>query len=410
MCRVAVISAHGCPLARLGGRETGGMNVYVRELSRAMARQGMEIDVYTRLTDPKLPEVTQFDAHARVIHIQAGEIGQMDKNKVLNHMPEFVCRVRQYAREHGLEYDFVHSHYWLSAWAGGLLASRWDTPHIVTFHTLARLKNRVDIGPSETDERAEIEARVLRTADAIIASSEHERAAMVDLYGADASSIHVTPPGIDLDLFQPVDREAARAHLGLNGDRILLAAGRIDPIKGFDTLLDATALLGQRDHTRLMLIGGSKDDPDLNALAARARELGIGDRVTFVGAVPQKELPTYYSAADVCVVPSRYESFGMVAAEALACGTPVVASKVGGLPSIVRDGENGVLVPWRRPEALAESIETVLDNQTLRRQLAREARHSVSHLSWEQTARRTISLYRSVGLASSPAVVCACHG
>ena len=162
MCRVAVISAHGCPLAPLGGRETGGMNVYVRELSRAMARQGMELDVYTRLTDPSLPEVTQFDEHARVIHIQAGEVGPMDKNKVLNHMPEFVCRVRQYAREHGIQYDFVHSHYWLSAWAGGLLASRWDIPHIVTFHTLARLKNRVDIGPSETDERAEIEARCLR--------------------------------------------------------------------------------------------------------------------------------------------------------------------------------------------------------------------------------------------------------
>ena len=409
MCRVAVISAHGCPLARLGGRETGGMNVYVRELSRAMAGQGMEIDVYTRLTDPNLPEVTQFDEHARVIHIPAGDIGPMDKNKVLNHMPEFVCRVRQYAREHGITYDFVHSHYWLSAWAGGLLASRWNAPHIVTFHTLARLKNRADIGPTETEERAEIEARVLRTADAIIASSEHERAAMVELYGANGSSIHVIPPGIDLALFRPVDREEARARLGLNGDRVILAAGRIDPIKGFDTLLDATALLGKRDKTRLVLIGGSKGDADLGALERRAADLGIGDRVTFVGAVPQRELPAYYSAADVCVVPSRYESFGLVAAEALACGTPVIASKVGGLPSIVRDHENGLLVPWRRPEAFAESIELVLDNQSLHRRLTREARRSVAHLSWERTARDTIALYRSVGLASSPAVVCGCH-
>jgi D-inositol-3-phosphate glycosyltransferase len=318
--------------------------------------------------------------------------------------------VRQYAREHDLRYDFVHSHYWLSAWAGGLLASRWDTPHIVTFHTLARLKNRVDIGPSETDERAEIEARVLRTADAIIASSEHERNAMVDLYGASGADVHVTPPGIDLDLFRPIDRQAARATLGLNGDRVVLAAGRIDPIKGFDTLLDATALLGEREHTRLLLIGGKRGDPELDALASRARELGIGDRVTFVGAVPQRDLPTYYSAADVCVVPSHYESFGLVAAEALACGTPVVASKVGGLPSIVHDGENGLLVPWRRPEAFAESIELVLRNQPLRRRLARTARQSVAHLSWEQTARGTIGIYRGVGLASSPAVVCACHG
>ena len=385
------------------------MNVYVRELSRSMARQGMEVDVYTRLTDESLPEVVEFAPHCRVIHLPAGDIGPMDKNQVLQHMPEFVSRVRQYAREHSLQYAFVHSHYWLSAWAGSLLAKRWNTPHVVTFHTLARLKNRVDIGPSETEERAEIEARILRTADAVVASSEHERSAMVELYGAERATIHVIPPGIDLDLFRPVDRTTARDRLHLNGDKIILAAGRMDPIKGFDTLLDAASMLDSRSHSRVILIGGNHNDKELLALQSQARDLGIADRVDFVGAVPQQDLPTYYSAADVCVVPSRYESFGFVAAEALACGTPVIASKVGGLPSIVHDEENGLLVPWRRPEALAERIDRLFSDDRLRRRLARAARPSVARLSWDDTARRTIDLFREVGLASSPSVVCGCH-
>lgn len=408
MCNVATISVHGCPLARLGGKETGGMNVYVRELSRAMGRQSMTVDVYTRLTDPSLPEVVHFGPNVRVIHLKAGEIGPMDKNEVLNYLPEFVCNVRQFAQRDGMEYQYVHSHYWLSGWVGGILGHRWGVPHVTTFHTLARVKNRALLGPSETERRAEVEARIIANADAVVVSSEHERHSMTDLYGARRDRIHVVPPGIDLDHFFPLDRPESKRKLGFAGQDVVLAVGRMDPVKGFDVLLRAVALLPHLERLRLVLVGGTEDDRERDRLQSLAGELGIGKKVTFAGAVPQERLPLYYSAASVAVVPSHYESFGFVAAEALACGTPVVASKVGGLPTIVRDGENGLLVPWRRPEAFAERIERLLTDHRLLGRLSDVARASVAHLNWDASAESTIGLYHALGVARIPELVCSC--
>ena len=410
MCRVAVISVHGCPLARLGGRETGGMNVYVRELSREMGKRGMVVDVYTRLTDPRLPEVVEFGENARVIHLKAGLVGPMDKNEVFDCLPEFICHLRRFTQRHGLTYQYVHSHYWLSGWVGKLLSHCQNVPHVTTFHTLARVKNRALMGPSETERRAEIEARIIAGADAIVASSEHERHSMVSLYGARRERIHVMPPGIDLNLFRPLDRVQAKATLGLLGRDVLLAIGRMDPVKGFDVLLRAVAMLAHLDRLHLLLIGGSETDKERVRLQALASELGIEGRVSFLGAVSQDELPTYYSAASLVIVPSHYESFGFVAAEALACGTPVIASKVGGLPTIVRDGENGLLVSWRRPEAFAQRVERLLTDHHLMGRLMAAARPSVERLSWGISAERTIRLYRALGEARAPELVCSCPG
>ncbi len=408
MCRLAVISVHGCPLAKLGGKETGGMNVYVRELALALGERSMTVDVFTRLTDPSLPQVVEFGPHARVIHLPAGQVGPLDKNEVLSHLPEFTHQVRAFVEQEGLSYRLVHSHYWLSVWAGAMLASRWQLPHVVMYHTLGRVKNSAREEENESWQRIAVERRTMASADAIIAASQHEKMQMIGLYGAPAERITVVPCGVNLELFRPQPKAATRAKIGLSGKRVLVFVGRIQPLKGADLLLEALALLGERHDYHLLVIGGDIDqDAELAQLRAMAAGLGIAERVSFLGAQPQQSLPLYYSAADACVVPSHYESFGLVAMEALASGTPVIASAVGGLPTVIRDGENGLLVPWRSPQAFAASINALLSDEALRRRLGRQARPSVRNMTWLSVADQVIGVYDSIA-ATSPAQACLC--
>ncbi len=384
------------------------MNVYVRDLSRELGRQGMTVDVFTRLVDPALPEVVELSRGVRVINLPACDVGPMDKNQVFDCLPEFVGRVRQFAAEHDLKYRYIHSHYWLSGWVGKMLARTWGLPHFTTFHTLARVKNRALDESVETERRGEIEERIVAQADGIIVSSDHERHSLEELYGARRERIHVIPPGVDLSLFHPVDAAEARARLGLAGRDVLFAVGRMDPVKGFDVLIRAIPHLKRHRGLQLVLAGGPTGGREHRRLADLVASLGVADRVSFVGPIPQPELPLYYSAAKVVVVPSHYESFGFVAAEALACGTPIVASRVGGLPTFVHDGVNGLLVPWRTPEAFAERISLLLSNRALRERLAANARSSVERIGWSTAAARTIELYHQVGTAREPALVCCC--
>jgi D-inositol-3-phosphate glycosyltransferase len=425
-CRVAMLSVHGCPLDQLGSREVGGMQVYVRELSRELGRQGLHVDVFTRRTDPNLPRVVEFGERARVIHLDAGPARRIDKNSVVQHLPAFIDNLERFNERERIEQHYVHSHYWLSGWVGARLAEVWAAPHVTTFHTLGRVKNRANqgaggpgtrwVGQLESERRIEIERRVIRRADAIVASTEHERGALMEHYGARRESVVVIPPGADLSTFRPVDRAAARCELGLEGE-VLLFVGRIDPVKGLDTLLEAVKLLERRAGLRLLVVGGSPPgtpprqiDHDERGLRDLARRLGVDDRVRWLGPIEQERLPHYYGAADVVVVPSRYESFGLVALEALACGAAVVASRVGGLPTIVRDGENGLLVPWRTPEAFAERIEQILEDPGLAARLRAAAPKSMARFSWVATAGRVIELYRELAAGRERARRRACSG
>jgi D-inositol-3-phosphate glycosyltransferase len=412
-CRVAMISVHGCPLDMLGSREVGGMQLYVRELSRELARIGMYVDVFTRKTRPDLPRVVAFGERARVVHLDAGPQQRIDKNTVVQHLPAFIENLERFNEREGIRHQVVHSHYWLSGWVGQRLGQLWRVPHVTMFHTLGRVKNYANThaggrrGVLETSMRIEIERRVIRGADAIVASTDAERQSLVEQYGARAEAIAVMPPGVDLRLFAPIDRGMARATLGLRGE-VLLFVGRIDPVKGLDTLLEAIALLRDRPGLQLLVAGGAGSaqvaEPDEAHLRGLARRLGVADRVLWLGPVEQERLPLYYSGADVVVVPSRYESFGLVALEALACGAALVASRVGGLPSIVRDGENGLLVPWRTPDEFASRVARVLDDPDLAARLRRAARPSMARFSWAATAGRVVDLYErlsGVGFRSS---------
>jgi D-inositol-3-phosphate glycosyltransferase len=412
--RVAMVSVHGCPLDTLGSREVGGMQLYVRELSRELARLGMHVDVYTRKTRPDIPRIVPFGERARVIHLDAGPQQRIDKNLVVQHLPAFIENLERFNEREGIRHRVVHSHYWLSGWVGQRLGELWRVPHVTMFHTLGRVKNYANThavgrrGVLETTMRIEIERRIIRGADAIVASTEAERQSLVEQYGGRADRIAVMPPGANLDLFAPVDRAFARATLGLRGE-VLLFVGRIDPVKGLDTLLEALALLRHRPDLQLLVAGGAGEahaaDPDEAHLRALARRLGVADRVLWLGPVEQERLPLYYSGADVSVVPSRYESFGLVALEALACGAALVASRVGGLPSIVEDGQNGLLVPSRTPAEFASRIERILDDPGLAERLRAAARPSMIRFSWAATARRVAALYdelSAVGRGRAP--------
>ena len=401
MCNIAVVSVHTSPLARPGTRDSGGLNVYVRSLAREMARRGHTMDVFPRRTDADSPEIIELNdpdgpaGRTRVIQVTAGPL-DADKRAQRRHLNEFRRGVFAFQERNDLSYDLVHSHYWMSGWVGRTLADCWEAPHVVMFHTLAEAKNRHHLGEREPKYRIAGERTVVAGADRIICAGEGEARMLTDLYRAQRSAIDVIPCGVDVGHFRPIDRAEARAHVGLDPDEpLILFVGRIEPLKGIDVLIQAASHL--EGPFRVLVVGGDeKDGRRLRDLERLARELGVAEHITFTDAASREELPYYYNAADVCAVPSYYESFGLVALEAMACGVPVVATRVGGLKDTVQDGRTGYLVPWRCPEPFAERLDLLLTNEPLRRSLGREARAVAETYRWSRVAEEVESVYHDL--------------
>ena len=406
--RVAILSVHTCPLAMLGGKETGGMNVYVRELARELSRRGVAVDVFTRSQNAHLPHVMhQLGSLGRVIHVPTGPEEPYDKNKIFEYLPEFVEGVKRFVAAENIQYDVIHSNYWLSGWVARELREAWQIPIVQMFHTLGKMKNSIAQSPAEmeSDRRIEVETEIVQFADRVVAATPVEREQLLKLYKADPETISIVPPGVDLNLFRPMPTEVARQHIGVEigpHDWMVLFVGRIEPLKGVDTLIRAMALLAQEcptwvDRLCLAIIGG---DPNANENAEMERlkqmhaDLQLGKLVTFLGAKDQDTLHYYYNSADVLVMPSHYESFGMVALEAMACGTPVVASDVGGLSYLVRDGETGFHVPNGDFIALASTLARLLQDAQLRHNLGEEATRWAQTYSWPRIADRILGVYR----------------
>ncbi len=417
MCfRVAMFSLHTSPLASLGRtRDAGGMNVYVRELARELGRSGIDVDIFTRRSDPNLPPIQQIAERVRLIQIEAGPVAPLPPTELFPYVGEFTCRVSHFAARSPHPYNLLHTHYWLSAVAALPLARAWDVPHITMFHTVERLKGQQYGSTSSSDHlaaiRIEQEGRIASAVDRITVSTESEGEQLRRLYGLPQCHMAVIPCGVDLSLFTPVtaeSRQAARQALALDADQpALLSIGRLDPIKELDLLLESLSLM--RTPAQLMIVGGNPEgDPELERLKRRAADLGVGERVRFPGAAPQGDLPQYYHAADSVVVSSRYESFGLVAVEALASGTPVVASAAGGLTSIVRDGHNGLLVRWRDPRAFAERLDEILRDHQLRARLASNARASVERFGWEHIGDDVRALYQELTADARHVAACSC--
>ena len=406
--RLAMISLHTSPLDQPGIGDAGGMNVYVIELSRRLAQQGIEVDIFTRATSSALPPVVQAADGVQVRHIHAGPFEGLTKGELPGQLCVFAREVlRAEAAQPVGHYDAVHSHYWLSGQVGALARDRWGVPLVHTMHTMAKVKNdALAIGDTpEPAARIIGEEQVVEAADMLIANTDIEAKQLINLYDAEPARVEVVHPGVDLSVFRPVEKATARASLGLPLDvDVLLFAGRIQPLKAPDVLLRAVAELldqspGLRSRLVVPVVGGPSgsglEHPE--SLAQLASELGLDDIVRFVPPVAQEELARWYAAATLVALPSYNESFGLVAAEAQAAGTPVLAAAVGGLTTVVRDEHRGLRIEGHDARAWAAALRRVLEDADLRLRLEAGALEQTRRFAWEHTAAQTLEVYQRAG-------------
>jgi D-inositol-3-phosphate glycosyltransferase len=400
-----MLSAHTSPLAQPGDGDAGGMNVYVLELARQLAARNIEVEIFTRATSRHQPQLVQAEPGIVVHHVAAGPFEGLQKQDLPSQLCSFVRDVlrAEVEREPGY-FDVVHSHYWLSGQVGTVARERWNVPLVHSMHTMAKVKN-ASLAEGDTQEpigRIYGEEEIVRLADRLIANTEQERTELIDLYDADPDRVAVVHPGVDASVFRPRSTEEARAELGIAPHaRMMMFAGRIQPLKAPDIMLKAAALILQREpqlRSRLVVavVGGASGSglEHPTALSDLARDLGIDDVVRFVPTVSHQQLATWYSAADVVCVPSYNESFGLVAIEAQACGTPVVAARVGGLATAVADRVSGILVDTHQPQDFAAALHEVLTDDALRGALAEKAVEHARSFGWDSTAERTLEVYQ----------------
>lgn len=397
MRRLAVLSLHTSPLAQPGQGDSGGMNVYVRELVSALAQAGVQTDVFVRRWDADTPEVVEVEPGFRVVHVEAGP-AELAKEQLPDVVDVFADGVRGHLERLG-DVDALHANYWLSGVAGHRLKHELSLPLVSTFHTLARVK--AETGDPEPERRVRAEAAVIGCSDAILASCDAEADQLVRLYGADPTRVEIVHPGVDHAFFSPGDRVGARRalhHLALGDGPVLLFVGRIQPLKGLDVAVRALAALDRVDAT-LVVVGGASGaagGAEVERITKLVAELGVTDRVRFVDPVPHHLLSTYYRAADVCLVPSRSESFGLVALEAAACGTPVVAAAVGGLRTLVDHERTGFLVEGRDPAAFAAYAAQIVHDPALAAALSERAARRARDYTWSTAAARLRRVYGDI--------------
>ncbi|MDJ0924604.1 MAG: glycosyltransferase [Acidimicrobiia bacterium] len=400
--RVAYLSLHSCPLLQPGSGDAGGMNVYIKELARSMAARGVDVVVFTRRTDVPTPEVVEVAPRFRVVHIDAGPATSLPIRDLPRLVGEFAENTLAWIDQHGESFDVIHSHYWLSGWAGVLLKEKLDVPMANSFHTLGRVKD-LTRHPNDDPEgamRTLTEEEVIARSDCVVASTPYELNDLIEHYGADPARLCTSPPGIRHEVFSPGDRGEARRWTGLGDNPVVLFVGRIQPLKGVDTAIAALGRLAPSTApAHLVVIGGPSGtggEAEVLRLKQITTDLGLEQRVHFVAPVEREQLVSFYRAADVVIMPSRSETFGLVAAEAQSCGVPVIAADVGGLPYIIEDGKSGLLVSGYDPADYASAIDRVLRDEVLAARLRAGAVDHAARFSWEATVNRLLELYDGI--------------
>ncbi len=389
---IAMICIHSSPIGDLGTRDNGGMSVCVRELARELGRRGHRVDIFTRASGPSDKESVALADNVRLVYLKVPKAYRLAKDALYPHLPDFFMRLEDFRLRTGAAYDLVHSNYWLSGCLGSRAQACWDVPHLTTFHTLGLLKNIIGNGSHEPKLRITVEKQVAQDCSRIVVGSRREQQNLSRYYHVVKSKIGIAPCGVDLKLFRPLDRMSARQRLGLDiHEKIVLYVGRFDPLKGISRVLEALGLL-KAVPVRFVIAGGDgRAHPDMRRLRDLARGLSLDGAVRFAGRIEQQKLPLYYSAADVLAVPSLYESFGIVALESLACGTPVIAAPVGAMESIIINGFNGRIVKGATPAAFARAIQALTATGPAP---SREAvRETVAGYSWGSAADSMLEQY-----------------
>lgn len=400
--RVAFLTIHTTPLAQPGIGDAGGMNVYVDELARTIAGRGVAVDVFTRASAQRWPDEVEVRPGYRVINLEAGPRDDLAVSELAPWVDSFASGVIRRSEREGLHYDVVHSHYWLSGWAGILVKDALGIPLANSFHTLGRVKDasRRPGEPPESLLRIAAEKEVIERSDCVIASTPAEFDDLLEHYGADPAKLCVSPPGVDHQVFRPGSKEEARRFLGLADEPLLLFVGRIQPLKGLGLAVEALELLADEMSTvRLLVVGGPSGSggiDELDRIRSRVEESGLRGRVKFISPQPHHSLASFYQAADLLIVPSRSESFGLVAVEAQACGLPVVAARVGGLAHVVSDGESGVLIDGHDPASYAKAALEILRDQQLAIRLSKGALEVSEQFSWDVSGDRMLELYGGI--------------
>jgi D-inositol-3-phosphate glycosyltransferase len=398
--RVAMITLHTSPTATLGQSANGGLNVYVRELCTLLSRRGVATDVFTRCPGPDCPALEELAPLSRVVYLPAGP-PDLDKYRLLEHVPCFTDAVEDFIDGSGLRYDLIYSHYWLSGLSACTLRHRLGLPWAHTAHTLAVVKNR-QLAPGaepEPEIRVDLEGEIARCADLLVVNTAAEGEDLRRAYHVVPDRVAVVSPGVDLDIFLRQPKSLARRAVGHPDERLFVFVGRLEPLKGVDVILRALAVLtagGLHPEVRLLVLGedsGAGVGGEQARLRRLAADLGLADRVEFLGSVPQRQLATYYAAADACLMPSYSESFGLVGLEAQACGTAVIASNVAGLASVVRDGVTGFLVDGHDPVDYADRMRRVLETSHLAEELGRRGSRLARAFSWDRTALRLLERF-----------------
>ncbi len=392
---VAVITVHGCPLRQAGSRDSGGMNIYILEMAKRLAARGVQLDVFTRHHDPIDPQVVMLAPGARLIHLPAG-VPSLDKSGVYDLLPQFTSQMRRFCIANRLRYDLVSTHYWLSGLVGMRLASEWGVSHTTSFHTLAEMKRRGRPEETEVEQRDSSESNIACSADSVVVWTDGEKDALVDYCDIDPAKVSVIPPGVDLSRFRPMSQSQSREFLGYGEEKNILFVGRLEPLKGLDVLFRAVAALEDLGNITLNVVGGDENSQEKARLQTLASRMKLTQNVRFIGSVRHDELPLHYNAADVCVLPSHYESFGLAALEAAACGRPVVASEVGGLSAIVRNGSTGFLVEPKHSDTMAERLCELLGDDMLRSRMGSAARAHAESLGWDRSADALLNRYREL--------------
>ncbi len=406
--RLAMLSIHTSPEAALGGKKTGGMNVYVREVAREMARRGILVDIYTRVSSPdEVGKVLELSPHHRLIYLPCGPAQSLDTTAIFLHLAQFKRELEAFVANENIRYDAIYSHYWLSGWVAIQLRQKWGVPVAQMFHTLGHMKNRItDIRSNpDNDIRIRGEEEIVKRADRLIAATPAEYTQLLMLYRADRRKIDIVPPGVDLKRFSPGDSVQARHLIGMDeACKLLLFVGRIEPLKAVDTIFDALAELRNMrpellEEICICIIGGDPQqaDEEMQRLQALREMLDLEKQVKFLGAQSQEILPEFYRAAKALIMPSDYESFGMVALEAMACGTPVIASEVGGLAFLVQDGITGYHVPVREPSALAQRMIALLTDEAKQAQMGEAAHEIAKSYSWSKITDKLLETFTMLG-------------